>query len=113
MKIYQIHKYEGEYEDYTDTIVSSYFDYNKALSEKERLEQEELSLRKQGRKCVECPFVECPFIDSWDIKKIVDKYKDYCEDLLLENTEWGINCNNYKPHWNDATFEILEVEVIE
>lgn len=63
---------------------------------------------KEGRKCV-----ECPFIDSWGTKKIVDKYADYCEDLLLKNTRWGVTCNNYKPHWNDATFEILEVEVIE
>ena len=72
MIIYQIHKYEGEYEDYSDTIVSSYLDYNKALSEKEKLEQKELSLRKQGGKCV-----ECPFINSWgiNIEKIVDKYK--------------------------------------
>lgn len=108
MKIYQIHRYEGEYEDYSDTIVSSYLDYNKALSEKEKLEQKELSLRKQGRKCV-----ECPFIDSWGTKKIVDKYADYCEDLLLKNTKWGVTCNNYKPHWDDATFEIVEVDVIE
>lgn len=40
MKIYQIHKYEGEYEDYSDRIISSYLDYNKALIEKERLEHE-------------------------------------------------------------------------
>ena len=108
MKIYQIHKYEGEYEDYSDTIVSSYLDYNKALSEKEKLEQEELSLREQGKKCD-----ECPFINGWSIKEIVDKYKDYCEDILLENTEYGVECNNYKSHWDDATFEILEVNVIE
>ena len=108
MKIYQIHKYEGEYEDYTDTIVSSYLDYNKALSEKERLEQEELSLREQGRKCVKCPFINC-----LNTKRIVDKYTDYCEFPLLKKTKWGVGCNNYKPHWDNATFEIVEVEVIE
>ena len=38
MKIYQIHKYEGEYDDYSDRIISSYLNYDKALNEKERLE---------------------------------------------------------------------------
>lgn len=108
MKIYQIHKYEGEYEDYSDTIVSSYLDYNKALSEKERLEQEELSLREETRKCV-----ECPFINSWNMNDVKDKYSGYCNEALLENTEYGVECNNYKSHWDDATFEILEVTVIE
>lgn len=57
MKIYQIHKYEGEYEGYSDVIVSSYLDYNKALTEKERLEQEELELQEQAKKCNDCSFI--------------------------------------------------------
>lgn len=108
MKIYQIHKYEGEYEDYSDRIISSYLNYDKAVIEKERLEQEELSLREQGKKCD-----ECPFINSWSIKEIVDKYPDYCDDVSLENLEYGVECNNYHLHWDDATFKIVEVDVIE
>lgn len=109
MKIYQIHEYEGEYEDYSDTIVSSYLDYNKALSEKERLEQEELSLREQGKKCANCPYIGY----YYPTKDLVDVDPGYCNEALLENTEYGVECNNYKSHWDDATFEILEVNVIE
>lgn len=108
MEIYQIHKYEGEYEDYSDTIVSSYLDYNKALSEKERLEQEELMLREQGTKCV-----NCPYIGDYRIEDLIDVDPGYCSKASLENTEYGVECNNYESHWDDATFEILEVNVIE
>lgn len=103
MEIYQIHKYEGEYEDYSDTIVSSYLDYNKAIVEKERLEQEELKLREQGKKCAECPYTN-------GFKNI---RTDYCNEASLEETEYGIECNNYYSYWDDATFKIVEVEVIE
>nr|DAM46358.1 MAG TPA: hypothetical protein [Bacteriophage sp.] len=110
MIIYQIHKYEGDYEDYSDTIVSSYLDYNKALSEKERLEQEELSLREQGKKCAECPYIS----GCWSIiKGLTNIHSDYCNEASLENTEYGVECDNYFSHWDDVTFEIVEVDVIE
>lgn len=109
MIIYQIHKYEGEYEDYSDTIVSSYLDYNKALSEKERLEQEELSLREQGKKCGNCPYIGY----YYRTEDLIDLDPRYCSEVSLENTNYGIGCNNYFSHWDDATFEILEVNVIE
>lgn len=108
MKIYQIHKYEGEYEDYSDTIVSSYLDYNKALSEKERLEQEELSLREQGKKCA-----NCPYIGYYHIEDLIGVDPEYCSEASLENTNYGMGCNNYFSHWDDATFKVIEVEVIE
>ena len=110
MKIYQIHKYEGEYEDYSDTIVSSYLDYNKALLEKERLEKEELILREKGRKCANCPHIN----GHWSrTKDLTDIHSDYCNEASLEATEYGIECNNYFSHWDDVTFEIVEVDVIE
>lgn len=108
MIIYQIHKYEGEYEDYSDTIISSYLDYNKALSEKERLEQEELSLREQGKKCA-----NCPYIGDYRTEDLIDVDPGYCSKASLENTNYGMGCNNYFSHWDDATFKVIEVEVIE
>lgn len=109
MIIYQIHKYEGEYEDYSDTIISSYLDYNKALSEKERLEQEELSLREQGKKCANCPYIGY----YYPTKNLIVVDPGYCSNASLENTEYYIGCNNYFSHWDDATFKVIEVEVIE
>lgn len=110
MKIYQIHKYEGMYEDYSDTIVSSYLDYSKALSEKERLEQEELSLREKGRKCANCHFISGNWSTTKDLTNI---HSEYCNEVSLEATEYGIGCNNYFSHWDDATFKVIEIEVIE
>jgi len=110
MKIYQIHKYEGEYEDYSDIILSSYLNYNKALSEKERLEQEELNLREQGKKCRQCPHINgcCS-----KIKDLTNIHSNYCNEAALEITEYGIECNNYYSHWDDVTFKVIEVDVIE
>lgn len=110
MKIYQIHEYEGWYQDYNDRIIASYLNYNKALKEKERLVKEELKLQEQGKKCAECPFISGCWSTTKDLTNI---YSDYCNEASLEETEYGIECNNYYSYWDDVTFEIVEVEVIE
>lgn len=105
MKIYQIHKYTGLYENFRDYIISSYLDYNKALIEKERLVKEKLELQEQAKKCN-----DCPFIGGWS----VEAFPDYCEKSSLKDTKCGIECDNYcYSNWDDATFEIVEVNVIE
>lgn len=110
MKIYQIHKYEGMYEDFRDYIVASYLDYNKAIFEKERLIKEDTKLRAKSKKCAECPYIRGCLSKTKDLKNI---HSDYCNEASLEATEYGIECNNYFSYWDDATFEIVEVDVIE
>lgn len=88
--------------------MASYLDYTKAIVEKERLVKEELNLRVQGEKCA-----ECSYISGQSIREVADWSLDYCREASLEDTEYGVECNNYFSYWDDATFEIVEVDVIE
>lgn len=110
MKIYQIHKYTGSYENFRDYIISSYLKYTKAVIEKERLAKEDLDMRERSNKCAECPHISGYCSKTKDLKNI---HSDYCNEASLEATEYGIECNNYYSYWDDATFEIVEVDVIE
>lgn len=121
MKIYQIHKYGGEWEDYHDYIVASYLLEEKALVEKEQLEKEEEYLRK----CNSCPLYYC-----WDdcdekceecrkhtierTKKYCDRYEPFDKDKHdLEEHDESEKCVNYYSHFDDYYFRIEEVDVIE
>lgn len=112
MKIYQLHEYSGEWEDYRDRIIGSYLRKERAEEEMARAESKEKELLERGRKCANCPFLE--FEDTWtDVGKLLSEYPDYCQDAKLEDTEYGINCSNYYYKWDDATFDVVEVEVEE
>lgn len=109
MKIYQIHKYGGEWEDSFDYIVNSYLSKDKAVAEKERLELEE----EERQKCNSCPLYFCE-VDC-------DSNCEECEKHKIERTQKY--CDRYKPESNscancdyrfyDSFFKIEEVEVIE
>lgn len=108
MKIYQLHKYSGEYEDFSDDIIGSYLKPERAKEELTKAEKEEMELRRQGRKCQYCPI--CDYGASFDL----DVEDVECENKDAEfDSQYGWLCKNYSPHWDDATFEIEEVEVEE
>jgi hypothetical protein len=111
MKIYQIHKYGGEYEDYYDYIVGSYLRKERADEELSKMVEKEFKLRCKGDKCYNCPFLEDGELDFGDL---LLAYPDYCaEAKLLEDTVFGIVCKNEYTHWDNSYFEIKEVEVEE
>lgn len=110
MKIYQLHEYSGEYEDYRDRIIGSYFLRIRAEEEKAKAEAREKELYEHGRRCYFCPFLDYSHAKIDDLLK---KYPNYCSEAKLEESEWGIYCENYCSHWDEATFEIQEVEVEE
>lgn len=110
MKIYQLHEYSGEYEDYRDRIIGSYFLRIRAEEEKAKAEAREKELSERGRKCNRCPFLKHFHAK---IDDLIVKYSHYCSEAKLEEGEWGIDCENYCSHWDEATFEIQEVEVEE
>lgn len=89
MKIYQIHKTGGEWEDRYDMIVGSYLNLNKAKEEKERLQVEEHTRVLQAQKCDKCPL--------------------YCKYLSTESRR----CDNYEFGIEESHFDVREVEVIE
>ena len=111
MKIYQIHEYGGELEDYRDYVVGSYLLYEKANAEKERLEHEE----EQLRKCGSCPLYFCPDNCNYDCEDCLDyrveKAKEYCD--MYEYSEDKDRCTNRCFRFYDINYRIEEVEVIE
>lgn len=110
MKIYQLHKCSGEWEDYLDTIIGSYLREERAIEEKIKAEAKEEELMVRGSKCNRCPFIdEVP--DDFD--NLIAKHSDYCSEAKLTASEYGIDCENYYAHWDKATFHIKEVEVEE
>ena len=113
MKIYQIHEYSGEYEDFRDRIIGTYLHDKKAIKEKEKLEKEAAAKMEMCRKCQ-----GCPICDSWDRDdkdNLAKECEEYCElfDLYQDEEECAFNCNNYTYLWDEPTYKIEEVEVIE
>lgn len=110
MKIYQLHEYSGEWEYFTDSIIGSYLRKERAEEEKCKAEVKEKKLIEHSKKCYDCPFLERGF-DSPD--DLLLEYPDYCNMAELEETEYGISCDNYYSHWDESIFKIEEVEVEE
>lgn len=111
MKIYQLHKYGGEWEDAYDYIVGSYLRKERAEEERVKAETKEKELAFRGKKCNNCPFIEQSFEDLDDL---LSEYPNYCnESKLIDEGAWGMDCENYYSHRNESTFKIKEVEVEE
>ena len=106
MKIYQLHEYSGEWEDYRDRIIGSYLRKERAEEEKAKAEAKEKELVEQHKKCDECLYLYDAYITN-------EELLSYCAKAKLEEDDDDINCVNYYTHWDEATFEIKEVEVEE
>ena len=114
MKIYQIHRYGGDWEDYRDHIVGSYISYEKADIEMERLKKEE----EQLRKCGSCPLYFCPEdCDGHNCDNCIDyrvkKAKEYCDRYKPFDKGEDDCCVNRRFVFYDINYKIEEVEVIE
>ena len=106
MRIYQIHKCGGQWEDSYDYIVGSYLKKERAEEEKVKLEAEEQELRDQSQKCNECPFLYDAFITNEELLA-------YCPQADLRKYGDDLDCNNYFQLWDESYFKIEEVEVEE
>lgn len=110
MKIYQIHEYGGDWEDYRDHIVGTYLLKDKAIKEKERFEKEE----EIRQKCYYCPLYYCDIDCDNDceecIKTQVDRAKIYCNRYEPFD---DIKCVNCCHNFTDLNYRIEEVEVVE
>lgn len=110
MTIYQIHRYSGQYEDFEDIIVGSYLKKERAEEEKAKLETDNEKKKEQSRKCINCPFIEEPFSK---LKKLTKQYPEHCSITSFYERSGCIDCNNLNYWYEDATFDIEEVEVEE
>ena len=111
MKIYQLHEYSGEYEDFTDRIIGSYLREDRAKEEKIKAEIKDRELVKHSKRCINCPFLEEK--DFSNLNNLLQKYFYYCDKAELLESKFGIDCENYYSKWDNSTFKIKEVEVEE
>lgn len=110
MKIYQLHKYSGEWEDFRDIIIGSYLRRERAEEEKTKAETKEEILIEHNDRCADCPFL---YASMAAIDGLIEEYPNYCNEAKLHEDEYGIDCDNYYSHWTESTFEIKEIEVEE
>lgn len=116
MKIYQLHKYAGEYEDFYDRIIGSYLRKERAEEEKTKAEAKEKSLIEKSEKCSECPFVwdyDSSITNIDDFHNFYAEHPNYCNEMVLRDGFDGIYCDNFYSHYEEEHFEIEEVEVEE
>lgn len=106
MLIYQLHEYGGQWEDSFDYIIGSYLKKERAEEEKAKAEAKEKELIEQHKKCNDCPYLYDAFISN-------DELLSYCPKAKLKEYEDDIDCENYYTHWDESSFEIIEVEVEE
>lgn len=110
MKIYQVHEYGGEYEDYFDRIVGSYLRRECAEEMKEKLEAEEKQLRAKSDKCKQC-LIHNEYYPT--IEEYTEALRTYCDRAKITEDYFYINCENYFRLWEDSNYCIEEVEVEE
>lgn len=106
MLIYQLHEYGGQWEDSFDYIIGSYLKKERAEEEKAKAEAKEEELVEQHKKCDDCPFLYDEFITNEDLLS-------YCSKAKLTKHKYGTSCKNYYTHWDESSFNIVEVEVEE
>lgn len=110
MKIYQLHKYGGEWEDAYDYIIGSYLFKIRAEEEKIKAELKDEEDRKLSRHCSNCPLV-----DGWSLNdEVAKKCEKYCDKFkYVDLGDNGFDCDNYTTYWWDTSFRIEEIEVKE
>ena len=107
MKIYQLHKCGGIWEDTYDWIIGSYMRKERAEEEKAKAEAKEREQQEQSNKCEDCPYLYDSFLTN-------DELLSYCPIAQLEKDECGnVDCQNYMTHLYESYFRIEEVEVEE
>ena len=120
MKIFQIHRRGGEWEDYYDIIHSSYLKAEKALEEKIKLDNELEAWQKCNSCCIganlcapDCKASKCS--KEACIQFCADYAKKNCENANITYDENdGLICINIAKDWRDTSgFYIEEVDVIE
>ncbi len=74
------------------------------------MKQKNEQKKEQWEKCVNCPFIEEPFSK---LKKLLKQYPEHCSITSFYETQGCIDCENYDCWYEDATFDIEEIEVEE
>ena len=111
MIIYQIHEYSGEYEDYRDYIVGSYLNKEKAIAKMKELQWNDREKWTQAALCSECPIIDEDEME--DLDTVLKECSKWCGNAKIIKDRFGYDCENYQYYWDEATYDIKEVEVEE
>ena len=112
MTIYQIHEYSGEYEDYRDIIVGSYLHKEKAILKTDVVRRIEAYKQMKANHCSLCPILDSD-VTTDDFDVVAKRCSMYCRAAKITKDRFGYDCENYCFGWDEATYEIKEVEVEE
>ena len=111
MKIYQIHKYGGEWEDSYDYIVGSYLYRHRAEEIMEDLKQKSNIKHEEVLHCQDCPIWNLgnEGITEEDVAKECITYCDrFCRD---DYDDGSFDCNNWQSYYEKPMYRIEEIEV--
>lgn len=115
MKIYQLHKYGGEWECAFDYIIGSYLHLERAEEALTQAQEEDLRLQAYGKHCLKCPYMNAcePGVDI-NYVELEDEMKQHCDHNHIVYDEYGmIDCENWKSpdlYTNYFRLEVVEVE---
>lgn len=115
MKIYQLHRYGGEWEDTYDYIIGSYLRKERAEEALTQAQEEDLKQQAYGKHCLNCPYMSAynPGVDV-DYTALEDEMKQYCDHRHIIYDEYGmIYCENWEGidfYTNHFRIEVVEVE---
>ena len=78
---------------------------------KAEAEEKVKKLMVNAKKCRNCPFLKKDNVA--EVEDMLSYYEDYCSEMKLEDSPWGIDCDNYCYVYEESDFYIKEVEVEE
>lgn len=106
MKIHQVHRSGGEWEDYYNYIVASYLHEENAMKKKEELEEEQNKRIEQSKKCDECyDYYEDIGYEHCD-KECFVKAVDYEGEIFCKNED----CSYMYFDMGNYSVETVEIE---
>jgi len=112
MKIYQVHKSGGKWEDAYDYIVKSCLNKEKAENYKKQYEEEFAKSTKNSKICDLCPF--CTGREGvMHAKELTSYCKRVNNDDFVIRNEEVIECKKYEYVYDEEYYEIEEVDVEE
>lgn len=106
MKIYQVHRSGGEWEDYYNYIVASYLHEENAMKKKEELEGKQNKRIEQFKRCDECySYYEDIGFEHCD-KDCFIKCLDYEGEIVCGNESLGYDYYDMENYF----VETIEIE---
>lgn len=111
MKIYQLHKYGGEWEDHYDYIIGSYLHKERAEEAMAEKHASDVREKEYAEHCAMCPYWNYEDSDYADLR---DKMIAYCDHSDIRYDEDGeLVCKASCLLYDYSNLRIEEVEVEE